>query len=530
MLVRPKLARFETTALACLALGAGLLIASCDEPNTADVAATTRSAALTADGAAGPGDLDVLFMIDNSSSMTEMQQKLTDQIPQFVTALENLPTGLPNIHVAVVSSDMGAPGDVTSSIGCTLAGDQGAFQNMPRGFCTATTLQNGATFISNVGGVVNYTGSLSDTLSCIALLGDKGCGFENQLGSVARALGADGSPAPASNAGFLRPNAQLAIILLSNEDDCSAPPNTPLYSLDVGGSNQQNIMNALGPIANYRCNAYGHLCVDAASSTSCLIEPPNHVPADAQISASGATVNFTECESADGSGLLSSVQGFVQGIRSLKADPDNQIVVGAIVAPPTPYTVTWAPAQNGQNTQPGELWPQVEHSCGPAGSDDVNPLATENPTDGSFGDPAVRISQFVHGFGDNGIVGSVCDPSYQTAVNAIVGKIGQRLAGTASTGAGTGGSAGGALPVCANGLNTGPGSDADSGAGGSVGCGTGGVQGGTGGVQGGMGGSPLGSGLHSGGCDIGGSRPGVWTLAAFGVLLALAWRRRASAR
>ena len=52
----------------------------------------------------------------------------------------------------------------------------------------------------------NYTDpSLADVLQCIALLGDKGCGFEHQLGSIDRALGADGSarrppPTPASSA------------------------------------------------------------------------------------------------------------------------------------------------------------------------------------------------------------------------------------------------------------------------------------------------------------------------------------------
>ena len=90
-----------------------------------------------------PGDLDVLFMIDNSSSMTEMQQKLEDQLPQFVSALEALPMGLPNIHIAVVSSDMGAPGDATGSIGCTSLGDQGMFQNQPRGTCTGPPLAAG---------------------------------------------------------------------------------------------------------------------------------------------------------------------------------------------------------------------------------------------------------------------------------------------------------------------------------------------------------------------------------------------------
>jgi hypothetical protein len=71
----------------------------------------SRTSAVSA--GANPGNLDILFMIDNSSSMTQIQQKLLDQDPSFMTVLENLPNGLPNIHVAVVSSDMGAPGDST---------------------------------------------------------------------------------------------------------------------------------------------------------------------------------------------------------------------------------------------------------------------------------------------------------------------------------------------------------------------------------------------------------------------------------
>ena len=52
--------------------------------------------------------------------------------------LEGFPNGLPNIHVAVVSSDLGAPGDQTSAIGCSATGDKGVFQAAPRGTCTNT--------------------------------------------------------------------------------------------------------------------------------------------------------------------------------------------------------------------------------------------------------------------------------------------------------------------------------------------------------------------------------------------------------
>jgi hypothetical protein len=365
--------------------------------------------------------LDILFMIDNSSSMTEMQQKLYDQLPTFMNILEMLPTK-PDLHVAVVSSDMGAPGDATSSIGCTSKGDQGQFQFAARGNCTDTTLQNNAPYIADDGnGNKNYTDpmGIGHVFQCIALLGDKGCGFEHQLASIDRALGGDGSGPPSVNADFLRPEAYLGIVILTNEDDCSAPSNTQLFSLNVGGSNQQNIMNALGPVANYRCNQYGHLCNDPSGNQ---IMPPLTPPNGA------TTLNLTSCESNDtGSGLLTQVSQFVNDIKNLKGDPDNQILVAAITAPATPYTVAWVPEQNGQNTQPGELWPQIEHSCGAVGGDDVNPdPSTQNATDGSFGDPGVRITQFVTSFQDS-VVRSICDPSYGPSMMAIATKLGQLI-------------------------------------------------------------------------------------------------------
>jgi MYXO-CTERM domain-containing protein len=547
----------SATTFTRLAIALGVTAASCAQPGVDPPVVSTAAALTAAATGTGPGDLDVLFMIDNSSSMTSMQQKLATQLPGFVTALQNLPGGLPNLHIAVVSSDLGAPGDSTSSIGCTQFGDQGIFRTRASnaspveqhpgldggggasggapgfdsgasggasgfdsgasggspGFdsgapdgapggndaaaptCAGVSLSSGATFISNVDGVANYTGDLSSLLSCMTALGDTGCGFEHQLASISRALGADNSPAPAQNAGFLRPDAQLAIIVLSNEDDCSASVPTTLYSLNGG---QQNLQNPLGPIANYRCNQFGHLCVDpAAAGSTCLTEPPLKPPADAQMTASGPTLNLTNCESDDSHGMLTSVTSFVNGIRALKADPDNQIVVGAIVAPATPYTVAWLPEAGGQNTLPGELWPQVEHSCGPVGSG-VNP-AGQTTTDESFGDPAVRISQWVQAFGPNGVSASICDGSYTNAFSTIVSKIGAHLPGGAGNPAGTveGATSPSTLPICANGISPGPS-----------------------------------SGLSDGGCACGAGPAGasLWTLALLGTLLAFARRRRRASR
>jgi hypothetical protein len=365
----------------------------------------------------GAGGVDILFMIDDSSSMNSMQQKLVAQIPAFLSTLQGAAQPLTDFHIAVVSSDLGAPGDV--SIGCTADGDQGVFQSQARGDCQAQ-LNPGATFISNVGGVANYTGTLNDALACITPLGSNGCGFEHQLASVVRALGADGHPAPAANAGFLRQGAELAIFLLTNEDDCSAPADTKLFSLN-GGS--QDLSNPLGPIANYRCNQFGHLCRDPKGADPTKpIMPPLNPPSDAQ-GTDTPTLGLDDCGSNDTStGLLTPVSQFVAQIKALKADP-SRITVGALTAPAAPYGVEWVPApSSGVGNTAGQLWPQVEHSCGPQAGEGVNPLATDVTTDGSFGDPGVRITQWVQAFGDNGTIGSICD-DYGVTMGSMAGKV-----------------------------------------------------------------------------------------------------------
>ena len=410
-------------------LAAVVVTAGCNggQPLTPSGTGGSGGATGGAGGAGGTGgttvtgpfgnNVDLLMMIDDSSSMLQMQQKLFAQLPLFIQSLESLPTP-PNLHLAVVSSDLGAPGDSTASIGCTTRGDQGQFQSAPRGTCTATTLAAGATFISDENNMPNFTNPLPDVLQCIALLGDNGCGFEHQLASIDRALGADGlGPAPSTNANFLRPNAYLVIVMLTNEDDCSAPTNTALYSLNGGLS---NLSNPLGPIANYRCNQFGHLCSDPGS----IISPPLNPPANAQGTTAAPTLDLTNCTSNDTTGLLTPVAKFVSDIKALKPDPDNQIIVGAIAAPATPYTVAWVPAP--ASTPAGQLWPQIEHSCGPAGSYNVNPQATQNPTDGSFGDPGVRIAQFVQAFA-NHVQGSICDADFSSSLGAVASKIGQLI-------------------------------------------------------------------------------------------------------
>jgi len=331
-------------------------------------------------------NVDVLFLIDDSSSMKLTQDKFLRDFPTFMTGLQGT-QGLPNLHLAVISQDMGAgDGSIT---GCdTTGGKQGIFQYAARGTCTATNLDPGATYIADIAGVRNYTGNAADVFKCIAALGEAGCGFESQFASLLRALGADGRAAPAENQGFLRPDAYLAIIMLTNEDDCSATPGVPLFDT---GSNS-TIQSQLGPPGNFRCNEFGHDCDGAHPAR---FAPNNDVT---------TTVTYNSCSSNDSEGYLLGATDTANRIKALKNDP-SQIAVVAIQAPATPYTVNWK-NPSPLDTSCGAAscpWPVIAHSCA--------------ASDGSFGDPGVRTAQLVREFGAHGVVLPICVDSFASSLD-----------------------------------------------------------------------------------------------------------------
>src|SRR5687767_14861002 len=55
-------------------------------------------------------NIDILFVVDNSGSMSAEQVSLATNIPRFINVLETIEGGLPNVHIGVVSSNMGIGG------------------------------------------------------------------------------------------------------------------------------------------------------------------------------------------------------------------------------------------------------------------------------------------------------------------------------------------------------------------------------------------------------------------------------------
>lgn len=165
------------------------------------------------------GELDILFVIDNSVSMVEEQRSLIDNFRLFTGVLSSIEGGLPSIRIGVVSSDMGTMGGQMfgppgANGSCAGFGSNGAMR-MPPGLATAPFLENLRDPITRVR-TPNYTGMLEDAFAQTANVGDSGCNFESHLTSMQRAL-RPGSP----NGDFVRPNAHLAVIFIADEDDCS---------------------------------------------------------------------------------------------------------------------------------------------------------------------------------------------------------------------------------------------------------------------------------------------------------------------
>jgi hypothetical protein len=331
--------------------------------------------------------LDILFMIDDSTSMKPLQSRLAGGIPSFMTVLQGLPGGLPDLHVAVISSSLGAGayGDVPGCGPGSPGDDAGKFQHLPG--CGLAPSQS---FVkaSAAGTSDNFTGTLASVVGCLTQLGDGGCGFEHQLESTRQALIRSLQPNDPDNAGFLRDDAYLAVIMLTNEDDCSVPADSQLFNTAVSSVNDQP---PLGGLWSYRCNEFGHVCD----------QPLPHF-------ATGLPTTLTNCRSAektDGLYHLTPVADFVSFLLAVRA-PDH-LFVAALTGPPQPYTVHARAAQFANGST--EMQPEISHSCTAA--------------DGSYADPAVRLGQFIGSFGPNGAFESLCADDLGASVTRIAQKL-----------------------------------------------------------------------------------------------------------
>jgi hypothetical protein len=175
--------------------------------------------------------VDILIVVDNSMSMAEEQAHMAEQFPLMVGGLldpEISPaTGRPvhvpitDLHIGVVSTDMGTGGYSVETCSDPIDGDGGELQHRPNpsvGGCDPTY----PTWLAY--DVASPDPSLVEWMArgfgCIATLGIDGCGFEQQMKAALWALTVQSAPG-GHNVGFLRDDTVLMVIWLTDEEDCS---------------------------------------------------------------------------------------------------------------------------------------------------------------------------------------------------------------------------------------------------------------------------------------------------------------------
>jgi hypothetical protein len=189
------------------------------------------------------GVVDMLFVIDTSSSMDLEQASLAEEFPRLMRKLttgDHNEDGDPeyepvkDLHIGVVSTNIGGTQSVTR---CTGSGDSGRLLHRSFAVGCEREFPKFLTYLADQ----DDPEQVATDFACIAQVGIDGCGFEQPLESALQALWPSADPAirfnaptteatfgrgDRDNAGFLRNDAAspatLAIVVVTDEDDCSA--------------------------------------------------------------------------------------------------------------------------------------------------------------------------------------------------------------------------------------------------------------------------------------------------------------------
>lgn len=216
-----------------------------------------------------PRKLDLLFVVDNSSSMASIQGRLADSMHDFVSALDHPSMRRLDYRVAVVDTGVG-------QVACEgLAGTPGAFHvtsclDRPADFvdarnqvsrfntacasvCALPSAELATTPTRIAGEAVarprpwiegsraqsNLASGIAaaDALACLIPTGLRGCEFASPLEAMLQAIaGSFEVDSPAY--GFIRDDASLQVVIVSDQADCSVNLHTPGVEGVFDASNQ----------------------------------------------------------------------------------------------------------------------------------------------------------------------------------------------------------------------------------------------------------------------------------------------------
>ena len=263
-----------------IAASAVVLVAGCLNRDLKPLNPCTLSGVVEKIRVTNVDKVDLLFMVDNSNSMQEEQTSLAEQFPRMIRVLASGDlTGDGNqdfqpvrsLHVGVISSDMGTGGFPVDTCDDPNFGDDGVLHTDGLTAMTGcqATYPRFLEFRPDLGIAPD---AFANDFTCVAKLGTGGCGFEQQLEAVLKAVTpstssvtfnmgttghADTQNCVAAGDCFLREDSLLAIVLVSDEEDCSAADpdlfnrSTSLYPGDLNLRCSQYAERALHPVSRF---------------------------------------------------------------------------------------------------------------------------------------------------------------------------------------------------------------------------------------------------------------------------------------
>lgn len=160
--------------------------------------------------------VDFLFVLDDSSSMSEHQQNLAANVPAFVEGLQSTLELVDSIQVGVVATDPYSynPGPCIL-LGALVTETVGGGPDSSNAICGPYA--EGFNYMTGAD-------DLTDTFGCAALLGTMGNGFERPMEAMVTTLGKSLDVPGGCNEGYLRDDALLVIVVITDEYDGPGDP------------------------------------------------------------------------------------------------------------------------------------------------------------------------------------------------------------------------------------------------------------------------------------------------------------------
>jgi hypothetical protein len=345
--------------------------------------------------------VDLLFVIDNSNSMAEEQVSLAEQLPSFVRALLEPPDAdrdgepdwlpVPDLHVGVITTDMGTGGFAVPTCGNPDFGDDGVLRTQGRTDIEGCRATYPSFFAYEAGG--RPVEELAFDVGCVAQAGIGGCGFEQQLEAMLKALSPAAPTAYTSasyvpptffrgtaghglgaNAGFVRDDTLLAVVIVTDEEDCSAA-DPDIFQLDSPRFGATDL--------NLRCFVHG-------------------------------------------SQVLHPLARYIEGLAALRAGRPDLLAFGLIVGVPEDLAVASPSAGDFERILAD---PRMEERVDPTNPTRLTPSCNVMGRGVAF--PPRRLVRVAQAFGpERSTVQSICQEDFAPAAGALARLFGRRACGS----------------------------------------------------------------------------------------------------